>query len=74
MASHSRRKFTRCIECLELPTSTNPLSARGLHADCALKRMRESAEQLKAKEGPYYDEWVRSMRHASRKLADLFAD
>lgn len=73
MASHSRRKITHCIECNKAPTSANPLSARGLHEACALKRMTESAAQMKAKSGPYYEEWLRSMAHASRKLAEQYS-
>jgi len=28
--------------------------------DCAFKRMREAAEQMQAREGPYYEKWLLS--------------
>lgn len=37
--------------------------------DCALTRIRESAEQLRNKSGPYYDKWLRNVRKAAKRAA-----
>lgn len=74
MASHARRKYTVCEHCGEPPTVDNPLSARGKHAECAITRMTEAAVQMRAQEGPYYDQWRKSMAHHFRRLADAYSD
>lgn len=37
----------------------NRLSATGLCLDCAEKRRSENLAQLAAREGPYFDHWLR---------------
>jgi hypothetical protein len=70
MASHSRGRFTHCIDCGEPPTSSAPLSKRGLHEACARERMMKSAAQMAAKEGPYYEQWRRSVIDHARQVAN----
>ena len=45
------------------------LSATGLCLDCAEKRRSENLAQLAAREGPYYDHWLRRLHLSTvRKL------
>jgi len=49
----------RCIDCSrEFPKEE--LNRKGCCLDCAIKRMREAAEQMAAHDGPYYEKWLLS--------------
>lgn len=74
MASHARRSFKRCEDCNKPGTVGKELSVRGLCEPCREARMMKAATQLAEGAGPYYDQWLASMRDATRRLADKFAD
>lgn len=74
MAAHKRKKFTHCVVCGKPPTARRPLSARGLHESCGLAKMRAAAEQMKAKEGPYYDRWRVGMQCAIPRIRESVSD
>lgn len=69
MEQHPRRRYTECQDCHRSTIVTGKISARGLCEDCAMDRQIESAKQLIAKSGPYYDEWKRAMAEVGADLA-----
>lgn len=36
--------------------------------ECSIKRMTDSASQLQAKEGPFYEKWKKGLLAAARRL------
>lgn len=59
-------KERKCIDCgSPLPPGKRKDSLCG---ECAYKRVRESARQLKEKEGPYYEKWKAGVKAAAERL------
>lgn len=53
----------RCVDCgNEFPKEE--LNRKGCCQECAMKRLREAAEQMEKREGPYYEKWLASKEKA----------
>lgn len=50
-----------CRECGRHEREAGPMSARDLCHDCSTYRTVASADQLRDRSGPFYDEWRRAM-------------
>lgn len=74
MATHARGNWKECIDCSTPGRVGDGLSNRGLCESCAIDRMMKSAVQLQAGEGPYYDQWRKSMKHAALRMVEAFSD
>lgn len=70
MRPNTSRYHKACVECGKPGRVGAGLSVRGLCAVCGPKRQAEAIRQMAEKSGPYWDQYVASMRnYALRELA-----
>lgn len=66
------KKRHRCTQCGRDDGEAGPISKRGLCSQCAMDNMVSNAEQLRNKQGPAYNLWLkRSAEAAERNAANM---
>jgi hypothetical protein len=62
-----RLAFRHCKNCDRPTSETGPLSWTRLCIDCAIELHIANTDQLRAKEGEYFEHWARRSYMAARK-------
>jgi hypothetical protein len=58
-----------CRDCKRHIDECGKLSQRGKCMDCGVGNAVAAAQQIEAREGPYYDKWRASMVEVGRRVA-----
>lgn len=58
----TKKKVAECPRCHR----TRELGPSGLCHECAIQKVRDAAEQLRAKSGPIYEKWREGLRRFAR--------
>jgi len=62
------REYKKPKPCVDCGTPTVYRSPKGRCRNCSMNAAIESCRQLRAKEGPFYEKWKKSIRKVGRTL------